>query len=342
MKDKLIDTLQERFANHEMGVDPSTWSAISSQLAAANGSALSEVLKDKFSGHEAPVDPQVWDGISSQLGHGAAAGGGVAAGWWAGGLAAALLVGGLFWWSSEDHPASVEQPVPSKTAPAETQIVAPQAVMVPTAAPEAGDPQQEAVMPVAKKPTTTATSTPIAQIPPSGEEVVNAVWQELVKEIAAEPHFAERAEPVPVDVAPPGQLLVPSVSTPYIPTVPPPTVSEEHATAEGSSETEAELDPDIVPAATPQLYIPNVFSPQGDGVNDHLKVVGSNYQKVLVRIFSAQSNALVFRADNLDDQWNGRDLNNVPCPEGHYFYAIEVTGMDGNTESKGEVVKLFR
>jgi hypothetical protein len=35
-------------------------------------------------------------------------------------------------------------------------------------------------------------------------------------------------------------------------------------------------------------------------------------------------------------------MNNVPCPEGYYFYAIEVTGTDGNTASQGEVVKLFR
>lgn len=346
MKDKLIDTLHERFAHHEMGVDPGTWNAISSQLAAANGSALSEVLKDKFSGHEAPVDPQVWDSISSQLGSGAAAGGGVAAGWWAGGMAAALLVGGLFWWSSEEQPTSVEQPVPTKNAPAETQIVAPQAVVVTTTAPAVRVPQPDAGMPMVKKPTNTTTTTPAAQAPPVGQEVVSAVWQDLVKENAAEPHFSDRAETVPVNVAPPVQLIEPSVAdpktAPILQPTAPTTASDHRATSEVSSEAAAEPEPDFVQVEQPQIYIPNVFSPQGDGVNDRLKVVGSNYQKVLVRIFSAQSNALVFRANNLDDQWNGRDMNNVPCPEGYYFYAIEVTGADGNTTSKGEVVKLFR
>jgi hypothetical protein len=64
---------------------------------------------------------------------------------------------------------------------------------------------------------------------------------------------------------------------------------------------------------------------------------------VLVRIFSANSNAQVFAADNLATKWNGRVMNTgTPCEPGMYFYAMEVTGKDGKTWSKGEVVRLFR
>jgi gliding motility-associated-like protein len=345
MKDKLIDTLQERFAQHEMGVDPGTWNAISSQLAAANGSALSEVLKDKFTGHEAPVDPQVWDSISSQLGHGAAAGGGVAAGWWAGGLAAALLVGGLFWWSSEEQPVATTTPAtsaqttPSKAVPVQPEAIIPEAVTGSTTDPaQVSSAAKTDVVADAQRAERSNTSTkPDAE--PAGEDVVNTVWQDLVQENTAEPHFAEREESVPMDVAPPVQLPSPSVVQLQPAST---TQASDHPADDQQEETQDEVEPTFVEAQQPQVYIPNVFSPQGDGVNDRLKVVCSNYQKVLVRIFSAQSNALVFRANNLDDQWNGRDLNNVPCPEGYYFYAIEVTGTDGNTTSHGEVVKLFR
>jgi gliding motility-associated-like protein len=104
---------------------------------------------------------------------------------------------------------------------------------------------------------------------------------------------------------------------------------------------EEEAAPQNAPAA-PNILIPNVFSPQGDGINDRLKVVGDHYQRVSVRIISARTDAVVFKANNLEDQWNGRDLNNVPCEEGYYFYAIEITGLDGLTYSMGEVIKLFR
>jgi gliding motility-associated-like protein len=343
MKDKLIDTLQERFAHHEMGVDPGTWNAISSQLAAANGSALSEVLKDKFSGHEAPVDPQVWDSISSQLGHGAAAGGSVAAGWWAGGMAAALLVGGLFWWSTDERPEPVVPPATATSVPAEVHTIVPEVSAANVPVPQAATPQVLAEQPQQKKPmvpSVPATSTPL---PPAGQEVVSTVWQELVKENSEEPRFSDRVETVPLNVAPPVQLPAPSVAKPIPAPAQPNAAPTTDQLVDMESDMDTEAEPEFVQVQQqPQIYIPNVFSPQGDGVNDRLKVVGSNYQKVLVRIFSAQSNALVFRADNLDDQWNGRDMNNVPCPEGYYFYAIEVTGTDGNTASQDEVVKLFR
>ncbi len=346
MKDKLIDTLQERFAHHEMGVDPSTWNAISGQLAAANGSALSDVLKDKFSGHEAPVDPHVWEAIHSQLGQGAATGGGVAAGWWAGGIAAALLVGGLFWFNAEQEPTAAVRPIPARAVPADRVTVEPTAAATQRPVTPVKDPEILAE----QLPATKAASKPAAPAntpePPVGQEVVSAVWQDLVKENAAEPHFSDRVEAVPVYVAPPVELITPSTVQPNtVPTPHPnaPATGTDHRTdTEAEPEPAAESEPEFVEPQQPQIYIPNVFSPQGDGVNDRLKVVGSHYQKVLVRIFSAQSNALVFRADNLDDQWNGRDMNNVPCPEGYYFYAIEVTGADGTTTSKGEVVKLFR
>ena len=62
-----------------------------------------------------------------------------------------------------------------------------------------------------------------------------------------------------------------------------------------------------------------------------------------LRIFSATNNSLVFSADNLEAKWNGRVLNSgQPCEAGMYFYALEVTGTDGRTWSKGEVVRLFR
>ncbi|MFT3884341.1 MAG: gliding motility-associated C-terminal domain-containing protein [Flavobacteriales bacterium] len=89
------------------------------------------------------------------------------------------------------------------------------------------------------------------------------------------------------------------------------------------------------------MLIPNVFSPNGDGVNDKLVVTCNNCSSVEVRIFSASNNALVFKAHDLEHAWDGT-MPNGQVEDGYYFYAIETTGPDGRTRSKGEVVRLFR
>ena len=356
MKDELINELQERFTGHEVEVDPGLWEAISGKLAATGADGLQNVLRDKFTGHEVPVDAHVWSNISSQLGHGAAAGGGAAA-WLAGGLAAAALVGGLAWWLvTGEHPA----PTPVNNIPA--QVAAVPALERPTevnTATEAHSPGVDArtatpeVTPNPGSSTTgaapattdnrTAASAEATTAPASeGERTVNAVLGTLMQQNATEPHFPDVPEPVP---APPADVIIPTFTPEQAASTP-----AEVTTAQEPEDEQVGIDADegngnedeADALQEPRIYIPNVFSPQGDGVNDKLKVVGSHYQRVSVRIISARTDALVFRANNLDDQWNGRDMNNVPCEEGYYFYAIEVTGLDGVTYSKGEVIRLFR
>lgn len=358
MKDRLIDTLHERFTGHEMDVDPGAWQAIQTQMAVQSGATLRETLQQKFSGHEAHVDPGVWQQISSQLGHGAAAGTAAGtAGWWAAGVAATALVGGLVWYGLTDRstPAPAPGPAPAQVqpAPAPAHEVA-AAVHV-----------QAATTPTATLGTKSATNAapatqhPMKAVAAPGAVVVNDVLQKLVEHVDATPQFPEKDK----------AEYVPPVSTP--PQVPDPAAPANgastmamngHATtsaAKGSepgsatatdpgegatapAEPPAPATQDFVAPPAPELYIPNVFSPQGDGINDKLAVTGKHYQKVDVRIFSATTNAVVFKANNLDEQWNGRDLTGAQCEEGYYFYAVEVQGEDGRTYSKGEVVKLFR
>ena len=369
MKDELIDQLQQRFTGHEVEVDAGLWDAISGKLAASTGDGLQEVLRDKFTGHEVPVDAHVWTNISSQLGHGAAAGGGAAA-WLAGGLAAAAVVGGLAWWlvTGEQPAAAPVKSTTEQVASVQTPEAAP-----PTQAPEKSvSTAQPSIVDVrvdAPAPTTTNTAStedrtrtvtnpaPARTPDPEGERTVQAVLGALVEHNAATPHFPERPEPVHAVPQPvpssteadhqqnngtqQANVVVPVKPTP-VETNEPGDVDHgvnDDGTDEATAEEEV-ASPNAPPP--PNILIPNVFSPQGDGINDRLKVVGDHYQRVSVRIISARTDAVVFKANNLEDQWNGRDLNNVPCEEGYYFYAIEITGLDGLTYSMGEVIKLFR
>ena len=359
MEDKLIKELQARFTGHEAGVDPGLWEAISGQLAAATGTDLQEVLRDKFAGHEVEVDPQVWGKISARTGQGGATGG-VSTSWIAGGLGAAALLGGLIWWASTGGRPETA-PVGAGSPALAVEAAAPIAEVVPAA--EAATRSQA---PVAGTSGTVETPSPAAAMPPAapttadeGPRTVQEVLGALMEQNAAEPHFPDRPEPLPPAPAKATDRddASPAVQRPAGSTRPEdrpaptatleaqdPVVQPAHGVAEeeAAEEMDEATDAGSGSAPAPQVFIPNVFSPQGDGINDKLKVVGTNFQKVSVRIISARSDAVVFRANNLDDQWNGRDMNNVPCEEGYYFYAIEVTGRDGLTYSMGEVIRLFR
>ncbi len=347
MKDPFLHNLAERFADHTMDVDPGTWSAISGKLVVANGSSLSELLQDKFDGHEAQVDPQVWTNISSQLGHGAAAGVGSTAGWWAAGIAATLVAGSFLLYTLSGEPAApalaekaqVLTPTPTVQEPVMTEVPsestsAPATVSQPELDPAAST-ERSSTLPstrIAETPAGSDAKGPEDKGPAGdnkekeGEKTVNTVLQDIVDNYVTSPIVVVTEPKVP----PPTQDEMPDEAV--------------HPQHEEPEVTEDEPQPEIR-ASAPEIsvMIPTAFSPNSDGVNDELAVTVQNYQKALVRIFSASNNMLVFSADNLEAKWNGTVMNGGQlCEPGMYFYALEVTDESGRTWSKAEVVRLFR
>lgn len=53
-----------------------------------------------------------------------------------------------------------------------------------------------------------------------------------------------------------------------------------------------------------EIFIPNSFTPNGDGINDLFRVVGSNVYEYEIRIFDRWGN-LVFHSKDIDQKWNG-------------------------------------
>ncbi len=76
------------------------------------------------------------------------------------------------------------------------------------------------------------------------------------------------------------------------------------------------------------LLIPNVFSPNGDGVNDQFYISGNNISELDGEIFN-QWGELMFKMDNQDMPWDGRTRTGLEAPAGTYFYVINATGVDG-------------
>lgn len=81
------------------------------------------------------------------------------------------------------------------------------------------------------------------------------------------------------------------------------------------------------------LFIPNVFTPNGDGHNDYFHVVGyENYDYINLLVVNRWGNE-VYRQDRYDNKWEGRGLN-----EGTYFYIIEAVKGGNKRVFKGDVL----
>ncbi|MCC6841381.1 MAG: gliding motility-associated C-terminal domain-containing protein [Flavobacteriales bacterium] len=357
MNEPLQNVFRERLAGHEMDVPGGAWEQIQGQLAAEAGSqALRESMQHKFQGHELPVDPSAWSNISTQLGHGMAAGSTFGTAWIAAGVGAVALTAGLLWWNRpEQMPSSAAQPAlvvlelpptASNTdpavavAPAEADRQNTEAAAVPL-------PQQ---LPTALRSSTEEPDlTKVAEVGPVvRKEAGNAPKTQAVHTVIERdaPMQQQEAQPLAVNrvqqqtaSASPARTTSPSGDDQVTKEAPPSSVATDR-TAQDNGEAPA-LDPFTSEVAS-GIFIPNVFSPQGDGVNDTLKVVASGYERAEVRVISAKTGNLVFESNNLGHMWTGRLANGDIAEEGYYRCVVVLTDPNGQTRIKTEVVRLYR
>ena len=88
-----------------------------------------------------------------------------------------------------------------------------------------------------------------------------------------------------------------------------------------------------------ELYIPNTFTPNGDGKNDIFLAYGNSVAKFRMRIYN-QWGEYYFESTSLDNGWDGRYRGNLQ-PNGVYVYYIDVTFNSGATKLyKGTITLL--
>jgi gliding motility-associated-like protein len=87
------------------------------------------------------------------------------------------------------------------------------------------------------------------------------------------------------------------------------------------------------------LEIPNVFTPNGDGFNDHFMIRNPNQVHYMLDVYSRWGN-LVFQG-NQNYFWDGT-FNGELAPGGTYFYVLKATTPDGtySKEFQGTVTIL--
>jgi gliding motility-associated-like protein len=120
----------------------------------------------------------------------------------------------------------------------------------------------------------------------------------------------------------------PSVTTTYVIEV----------TQEGTG-CRAEDSTVVVVLPTDYLFVPNAFSPNGDGINDlFYPLKGELVNITEFKIFDRWGN-LVF--DDPNGQWNGKSRSGVEMPVAAYAWYVEYT-LDGQTYKEKGNVTLIR
>lgn len=76
------------------------------------------------------------------------------------------------------------------------------------------------------------------------------------------------------------------------------------------------------------VLIPNIFSPNGDGINDLFRFNLSGCEIYTVSILNRWGE-LVYEAPAENFFWNGETANGTPCNEGVYFYRISGANISG-------------
>jgi len=88
------------------------------------------------------------------------------------------------------------------------------------------------------------------------------------------------------------------------------------------------------------IYIPNAFSPNGDGLNDALQVYGAVIKEIHFMVFN-QWGEKVFESNTQTSGWDG-NYKGKAQPSGVYMYVCKVKLLDGTDLDKKGSVNLIR
>lgn len=94
----------------------------------------------------------------------------------------------------------------------------------------------------------------------------------------------------------------------------------------------------ILPPGT--LYIPNVFTPNGDGANDYFLMAGLGVAEVELVLYDRWGIEIT-RLKSLPEMWDGK-VEGIPAPEGTYTYKVYARFLDGRTWRRAGTVTLLR
>lgn len=91
-----------------------------------------------------------------------------------------------------------------------------------------------------------------------------------------------------------------------------------------------------------EVFVPNAFSPNGDGINDYFKPQLQNGQILTGMHIYNRLGQLVYNSKDARQGWNGKFENGKVAPSDTYMYLVEYTCADGKLYHKKGSVNLVR
>lgn len=92
-----------------------------------------------------------------------------------------------------------------------------------------------------------------------------------------------------------------------------------------------------------KLEVPNVFTPNGDKVNDVFRLRASNLKEVYLIVYDRWGNMVYeVTSDTGNFAWDGKSQTGKDCADGVYFYIIKAKGNDGQEYDLKGNVTIFR
>ena len=104
------------------------------------------------------------------------------------------------------------------------------------------------------------------------------------------------------------------------------------------------FQPATPPPSTPEckLFVPNVFSPNGDGLNDEFKAfTDCSLLKFEIKVFTRWG-ALVYEGNSIDDGWDGKYKGNIAKSDSYVYYIKYAFDDDKGEEAIAGEVSLLK
>jgi gliding motility-associated-like protein len=83
----------------------------------------------------------------------------------------------------------------------------------------------------------------------------------------------------------------------------------------------------VITISPQEFFVPEGFSPNGDGMNDFFTISGTDNFKVSISMYNRWGN-LVYSSKNYKNDWDGLSntglLLGSKLPDGTYFYVIDL------------------
>ena len=275
---------------------------------------IKDLFSDKLGNFEANVRPELWSNVASQIGAGAAAGGtsaglSIVAKWLIGvGISAAVITGGVV--AYNQLTGESEQPITKQNTDqlaSENSIEESEATSL--------DPKQ------IQSETYVVDRNELV----SNSEVSEQETDEMMAELNATELESSTEENILITETENGLRTTEKTEVvteeTTIETVIEEEVTEEVITTEETTE-EAQEDATIE-------SLPNVFTPDGDGVNDELFVSSKGLNDFNIVVLNG-SNQIVYTSQDPNFRWDGRDQGGMPVPNGNYVYYLTAKDSKGN------------